>query len=49
MGTDSLGGAGPEQLPAQGRAKAHQEAADAEGGGEIKIPSSGGSDGEGGI
>ena len=42
-------GAGPEQLPAQVRAMAHQEAAKAEGGGEMLVSSAGGSDGGGGI
>ena len=35
-------GAGPEQLSAQGRGMAHQEAAEAVGGGELGISSAGG-------
>ena len=39
MGPDPPDGAGPEQIPAQGIAMSHQEAAEVEGGGEIVISS----------
>ena len=42
MGPDPPDGASPEQLPAQGRAASRQEAATAEGGGEMAISSAGG-------
>ena len=38
VGPDPPDGAGPEQLPAQGRATAHQEAAEEAGGGSWDYP-----------
>ena len=49
VGPDPLYGVGPGQLPAQGRATAHREANKAEGGGEMVISSSEGSDGGSGF
>ena len=49
MGPDPPGGAVPEKIPAQGRATAHREADEAEGGGEMGISFAGGSNGLGGI
>ena len=44
MGPDPPDGAGPEQLPAQGRATAYWESSKAERGGKMGIYSAGGSD-----